>query len=387
MLNSTYAEKVIRSAEQCLDSKDRYIDALVNGTFSAEVLSDLKTGIKQTDGLELMNLTPAAVCKLLTSALINKEYASLPELFSKVDLRGIHTRLKTTKKPAEPVIKLHRGKNYSYRSEELSYEYMLRKIGNYFTIHFKDDEFSDAISKASEHYNQFKGRAGAGTLESEAMDFIDSIPKDNLCLVDVSTMLCRHLCCQSFTDNQVYVDNVIARIRANMELPYNPPIFTYELLPVGNSFRSNFLTNENAALSEHFWQRKHAGLWNGLLTAYACSLFGRKLDRNQAVQKMLSTLAGIPYANSPKYVCYIGNSKNRLHARIFGVYNAADFKDMYANALKYYSVHPHTYRNRQVRNDDIYKTMKLSCVTAYLKLTTPEKYLDYAKLYSVSQLW
>lgn len=388
MLDCTYAEKVVKSTEPLIGSRNQYIDDVVDRTFSEEVISDLKTAIKQTKGIPLSHITPASVCKLLASSLLNKEYTSLPELFSRVDLRGMHVRLKEAKQPVKPKNKLVHGKNYGYRSENISYEYMVMKLGNCFKTYVRNDAFCDDYVTASKRYYTWKGSADLKNVEREAVEYVCSIPAENLCLVDVSAMICRHMCCQNFTDSQVYVDKILSRTKSNMELLHdNHPVFTYNLIPVGNSFRNTFLMPGKVTLNEYAWKRKHTGIWNRLLTSYGCSLFGRKTDKIQDVQQTLSILGGSPYANSAQYVCYILDSKDRLCARIFGVYTAGDFRVMFENALRYYRTHPNAFRSHNEKFDDICRLLKLSCVTATMKLETPEKYLDFAKTYSLSQLW
>lgn len=381
MLNNTYSDRVTKDIDQYLSDRNEYIDQLVDKTFSAEVLEDLKDGLLDTD-IKLLSLTPPAVCKLLMTALINKEYNSLPELFSSVDLRGMHVRTKCgAEQEATPQRKQH--VNTSYRTDASSYEYMLMKIGNYITNDDTDAEFNNDVQKAMQRYEYKKG--------DNALSYLNTLPKENMCLVDISTILVRHMGVQPYEYNKIKVQTICDIIRdALYEMEATPPVITYKLLPSGSGFKKLFIKPDRVSFSEYFWDRKHIRLWNNLLSMYSCALFRKKINTLLTPTKMLANLMGgydDPFLKANDFTCYIKHSKNQLHARIFGVYTVGVFKELVRRAARYYEAHPKSFGSIGAQRADLYRIMQVPCVTALMDLDSVEKCLHFGRLYSTRKLW
>lgn len=379
MLNSTYAEQVVQSCEGYLSNKDEFIDKMVDSTFSEEVLEDLKEGLKETSNLKLISLNPAVICKLLMSALINKEYTDLTELFSSVDLRGLHIRKKNA--PAEAVeeqkakLPAVRTPKYTYRSDEASYAYTMRKLRGCFQMCPADEEYTTAVHNGMA---RFTYRAG-----NDPLEYVASMPQDNICLVEISTLIARIMGSNTYEWNAEFIPKVCKQIHDNMAVPYTIPEMTYGLMPVGNGFIRSFIKPEKPVIAEYHWDRKHTRLWYNLLVVYACSMFRRNINRTEQI----GDLFGEPFSKGSAYTCYLKDSKNKLHARMFGVFTVADFYEMLSLALKYYDVHPRTFGATDRRNADILKLMQIPCVTGHIGIESVEKCAGFARLYSNLRMW
>lgn len=379
MLNSTYAEQIVKSCEEHLSNKNEFIDKMVDSTFSEEVLSDLKEGLKETSNLKLISLNPAVLCKLLMSALLNKEYVDLPELFSSVDLRGLHIRkknvpVKIVKEP-KPKLPARHAPRYTYHSDENSYDYMMRKIGGCLQVIKPDEEFNKAVQSGLEKFTYQEG--------DDPLEYIASMPQGNICLVEISTLLARIMCSYTYEWNLEFVNKVCKQIHANMEYQVIPPEMTYNLMPVGNGFIKNFIKPDTPVFARYHWDRKHTRVWYNLLSVYACSMFRRHLRSTEQIADLFDA----PFSKGSAFTCYVKNSKNNLHTRMFGVFAVADFYEILSLALKYYDVHPRAFGAINARNEDIFKLIKIPCVTGHIGLESIEKCAGFARLYSSFRMW
>ena len=394
-LNGQRGEKIMASLDKHLYNRNAYVDKLVDETFSPEVLADFKEAVKNIKKFPTGSLTPAVICKLMLSAYLFKNYASLEQLLSKTDLRGIHSREGSgLKKIGSRNIQLKGDKKYGTNGEQ--YTKVLADLDKYFLpveLDASETAISIELAKEFTKFSQNKNQKFSTVITPEFVveKYLDNFSDDKPCLADISFLLSRYTCSCTLEQNREYIQTVASAIKANLSLKGFGEKFTEEILPVGDSFKKSFLGSKAENVSEYYWKRKHMNVWYNLLNCYGFSLINKAVDAEHVIKQLLEPLAGSLFANvwpECKFVCFTkGNVSEKFHTRIFGVYSMGEYKKMLKVTLKYYEVYTKSFKNYKDKFDDIVKSIFLPCISVQAPYDDIRDIVNYGRLFSKLRIW